>query len=248
MQNVTLDIKDEIAVLRFSNGVTNAISPALLADLETALGKVKSEAKGLVIASGDKFFSIGFDLPSLLQLERQGMTEFYRQFNDLVIDILTLPIPTASAVNGHAAGGGCIFAMASDYRFMAGGRKMIGLNEVSIGLPTPYLTALMLWQLLGDRDARDIAYGGALNPVDYACEVGLVDEVVPAEELEQKAIDKVAGLAKLPGSGFAEVKRQRFEQICQRYAANREEQDEIFIDIFYQPEVHSSLQEAAKKF
>ena len=232
MQNVALNIKDGIANLRLTNGVTNAISPALVADFATAVEKVKAEADGLVITGGEKFFSIGFDLPSLLQLDRQGMTDFYRNFNNLIVDIFTLPMPIASAVGGHAIGGGNIFALAGDYRFMAEGRNLIGLNEVNIGLPVPYLTELMLRQLVGDRVARDIVYGGDLNSPEHACQIGLVDEVVTAEELEQKAVEKVTALARKPRSGFALIKEMRVEQIRQLYAENGLEKDEFFINNF----------------
>jgi enoyl-CoA hydratase/carnithine racemase len=248
MQNVVLDIKDGIANLRLVNGATNAISPALVADVATAVEKVKAEADGLVITGGEKFFSIGFDLPSLLQLNRQGMTDFYRNFNNLILDIFTLPMPTACAVGGHAIGGGNIFALAGDYRFMAEGRKLIGLNEINIGLPIPYLTQLMLWQVVGDRAARDIVYGGDLNSAEHASQIGLVDAVLSAEELEQKAIEKVSTLAQKPGSGFARIKDARVEQVRQWYAEKGPEQDEIFINIFFQPEIQALLKEAAENF
>jgi len=248
MKNVKLNIEGGIATLRFANGATNALSPALFADFATALEKVKAEADGLVIAGGEKFFSIGFDLPSLLQLDRQGMTDYYRNFNNLILDILTLPMPTACAVGGHAIGGGSIFALAGDYRFMAEGRKLIGLNEVNIGLPIPYLTDLMLRQLLGDRAARDVAYGGDLNSPEHSCQIGLVDEVLTAEGLEQKAVETVTALAQKPRSGFAVIKEMRVEQIRQLYAENGLEQDERFISIFYKPEVQALLKDAAEKF
>jgi enoyl-CoA hydratase/carnithine racemase len=248
MQNVVLGIKGGIANLRLANGVTNAISPALVAEAAAAVEKVKAEADGLVITGGEKFFTIGWELPSLLQLDRQGMTDFYRNFNNLILDIFTLPMPTVCAVGGHAAGGGNIFALAGDYRFMAEGRKLIGLNEINIGLPIPYLTQLMLWQVVGDRIARDIAYGGDLNSAEHACQIGLVDEVFSAEELEQKAIEKVTTLAQKPGSGFAQMKDVRVEQVRQQYAEKGPEQDEIFINIFFQPEVQALLKMAAEKF
>lgn len=248
MQNVALDIKDGIANLRLANGATNAISPALVADVASAVEKVKAEADGLVITGTEKFFSIGFDLPGLLQLDRQGMTDFFRNFNNVILDIFTLPMPTACAVAGHAIGGGSIFALAGDYRFMAEGRKLIGLNEVNIGLPVPYLSELILLEVVGYRIARDIVCGGDLNSPEHACQIGLVDEVVTAEELEQKAVEAVTALARKPRSGFAVMKETRVEQIRQRYAEKGAEKDEVFINTFFQPEIQEMLKEAAEKF
>ena len=248
MQNVKLDIENGIATLRLDNGVTNAINPALVADVATAVEKIKAEADGLVIVGGEKFFSIGFDLPGLLQLDRQGMTAFFTDFNNVILDIFTLPMPTACAVSGHAIGGGNIFALAGDYRFMAEGRKLIGLNEANIGLPVPYLSDLILRQVVGDRVARDMTYGGDLISPEQAGQSGLVDEVLSAEELEKKAVEKVTILAQKPRSGFAEIKENRVEQIRQRYAEKGPEKDEIFINVFFQPEIQELLKEAAEKF
>jgi enoyl-CoA hydratase/carnithine racemase len=248
MKNVALEINDGIAIIRFDNGVTNAISPALLADVELALAEVKAEARGLVIAGGSKFFSIGFDLPSLLPLDREGMMEFYAGFNRLTLDVYTLPMPTVCAIGGHATAGGNIFAMACDYRFMAEGRKLIGVNEVNLGIPVTYLSDLILRQLVGDRGATEMVYSGDMLSSERACQIGLVDEVLTAEELEPKALEKVSTLAQKPSFGFSQLKDNRVEQVCSWYEKNGHVKDEIFVDGWFRPEAQELLKEAAKKF
>jgi enoyl-CoA hydratase/carnithine racemase len=91
MSKVNLEAHDAVAVLRLKNGVTNAISPELVDDLLATMKQMKIEFNGMVLAGGDKFFCIGFDLPKLLQLDRPEMTEFYVRFNQAVLDLYTLP-------------------------------------------------------------------------------------------------------------------------------------------------------------
>ena len=248
MQNVVLDIEDGIATLRLDNGVTNAISMALLEDVSTALNKVRTEARGLVLAGGSKFFSIGFDVPSLLPLDYEGMMEFYNAFNRVTMDIYTLPIPTVCAVGGHATGGGCILTLACDYRFMADGRKVIGLNEINLGAPDTYLSDLILRQIVGDRAATEMVYNGDLLTPEQASQIRLVDAVMSAEELETKALEKVSTLAQKSSFGFAQLKDNRVEQVCSRYAKNGPVKDELFVDGWCRPETQELLKKAAEKF
>lgn len=248
MQNVVLDIEDGIATLRLDNGVTNAISMALLEDVSTALNKVRTEARGLVLAGGSKFFSIGFDVPSLLPLDYEGMMEFYNAFNRVTMDIYTLPIPTVCAVGGHATGGGCILTLACDYRFMADGRKVIGLNEINLGAPDTYLSDLILRQIVGDRAATEMVYNGDLLTPEQASQIRLVDAVMSAEELETKALEKVSTLAQKSSFGFAQLKDNRVEQVRSQYEKNGPEKDKIFVDCWCRPETQELLKEAAKKF
>ena len=69
MSKVNLEAHDAIAVLRLNNGVANAISPELVDDLSETIKQIKNGFKGMVLAGGDKFFCIGLDLPTLLQLD-----------------------------------------------------------------------------------------------------------------------------------------------------------------------------------
>ncbi|MFH2057592.1 MAG: enoyl-CoA hydratase-related protein [Pseudomonadota bacterium] len=72
------------------------------------------------------------------------MVDFFQRFNQLTLDLYTLPLPTACAISGHAIGGRNILALTGDYRFMAEGKKRIGLNEIQLGVPVPYLADLIL--------------------------------------------------------------------------------------------------------
>lgn len=248
MSKVTLEAHDAVAILRLNNGITNAISPELMDDLASALHQAKEEFKGLVLAGGNKFFSIGFDLPFLLQLDRPAMTDFYFKFNRTTLDFYTVPLPTACAIAGHAIAGGTILALAADFRFASSERKLMGLNEVKIGVPVPYLADLMLRQIVGDRVATELNYRGEFLEAEQAQKIGLLDVVFTPEELNQEAIEKVAELAALPPFGFTLIKANRVEEIQSKFKEKGSAKMNIFLDCWFNPAVQELLKEAAKKF
>ena len=151
----------QVAVLTLKNGVTNALSPELVGECLTALYQIKKEAAGLVLCGGTKFLSIGLDLPSLLPLNRSRMSGFWMNFNQLVFDLYTLPFATVCALEGHAVAGGNILALTCDLRLaVQDDGKKIGLNEIKLGVPVPYLADMMLRQIVGDRAASKMILGG----------------------------------------------------------------------------------------
>jgi enoyl-CoA hydratase/carnithine racemase len=248
MSKVNLEAHDAIAVLRLNNGVTNAISPELVDDLSETIKQIKNEFKGMVLAGGDKFFCIGLDLPTLLQLDRPDMTEFYVRFTQAVLDLYTLPMPTACAIDGHTTAGGAIFSISLDFRFVSSGRRFIGFNEVKIGLPIPYLVDLMLRQIVGDRSATELMFSGEFVEPEEAFRIGLVDEVVAPEDLEEKAVAKISEMAALPACGLTIIKNNRIEAVTARYQDKRGADPDWFLDCWFNPAVQELLSEAAKKF
>ena len=248
MSKVNLEAHGAVAVLRLNNGVTNAISPELVDDLAEKAKQIKSEFKGMVLAGGDKFFCIGFDLPMLLQLDRPEMTEFYIKFNQTVLDLYTLPMPTACAIAGHATAGGAIIALSSDFRFVSSGRRLIGFNEVKIGLPIPCLTDLMLRQNVGDRCATELMFRGEFVEPEEAHRIGLVDDVFTPQDLEEKAVGKIAELAALPPYGIKVIKDNRVEAVRSKYEEMRSADTDWFLNCWSNPAVQELLKEAAKKF
>jgi enoyl-CoA hydratase/carnithine racemase len=163
MENVLIKEHGEIALVRLHNGVTNALNLKLVSEMAQALKFVKDRFKGMVLAGGEKFFSMGFDIPSLLKAGQEEMTRFYLDINQVWLDLYALPVPTVAAVRAHAIAGGTIFATMCDWRVAAGGRTLFGLNEVKLGVPVPYLSDLVLRQITGERAAEEIVFHGRVS-------------------------------------------------------------------------------------
>ncbi len=231
-----------------SNGATNALGPAMVEDLYRALTEAGKRFRGVVLAGGEKFFSIGLNLPELIELDAEAMTAFWTRFEDTVLALYTLPMPTAAAIAGHATAGGAILALACDFRYLAAGRKLIGLNEVKIGLAVPYLPDRILRQIVGDRTATQMMYHGRFLEPEEARAVGLVDGVVAGGEVEAQALAAVAELAALPPLGLGQVKHNRVCDVRDAFAARRQALMEEFLKCWFSPTAREALKEAAKKF
>lgn len=248
MTQVKIEGRERVAIVRLDNGVTNALSPDVVNDLSSVLTQVKNEFQGIILAGGATFFSIGFDLPRLLKLDRSEMSHFFSEFNQAAFNLFTVPLPTACSIAGHAIAGGTILALTCDYRFAASGKKLIGLNEVRLGVPAPYLADLMLRQIIGDRAATEMLYYGKFVSVSEAKKIGLVDQVVPREELEDHAVEKIAELAALPRAAFTMIKAHRVDAIRLTYKKYYSSKNERFLDCWFSKPTQALLAEAAQKF
>jgi enoyl-CoA hydratase/carnithine racemase len=248
MPKALIEEHENVAVLRLDDGVTNPIGPALVADLDTALTSVENAFRGMVLAGGKKFFSIGFNLPELIDFDREQMSAFFTSFNDLTLRLLTLPVPTACAIAGHAIAGGTILALTADFRIAASGKKLMGLNEIKLGVPVPYLADLLLRQLVPAAAANQILFSGEfLSSVD-ADKIGLVDETVPAEEVEDRAVKKIAALAALPSAALCAVKENRTAAAARRYKKRGREKNERFLDCWFSTAARPLLEKASETF
>jgi len=248
MEKVNIEEHGNVAILRLNNQVSNAISTTLVENLSAVINQIKGKYKGMILTGGSKFFSIGFNLPELLKLDRSKMAEFFYSFNKVVLDIFTLPVPTACAITGHAIAGGTILASSCDYRFLASGRKLMGLNEIKIGVPVPYLSDLILRQIAGDRAATEMIYLGEFIEPDMARSIGIADEVLSQDKVESRAIEKITKLAALPGQAFAAIKANRVEAIRMSYEENYKSKNETFLDCWFSQPVQELLSQAAEKF
>lgn len=248
MATVNLTIQGATAVLRLDNGTTNAISSALIDELTTALEWVRSEAGGLVLAGNSKFFSIGLDLPELIAFDRTEMHAVLDRFNQLTLDLYTLPLPTACAMAGHAVAGGCVLAMTCDFRFASAGRSLYGFNEATIGLPVPYLPDLILRQVVGDRAATELLYHGSFLQGERAAAIGMVDTVLPPAEVEERAIAGIDALTAQPRSAFTLIKENRTDAVRAAYELNRRAKLGRMLDCWFEGAVQTLLREAARKF
>jgi Delta3-Delta2-enoyl-CoA isomerase len=251
METITVEQHGATAVVKLSRGVTNAMNLQLIGELADCLQAVKRDpaVRGLVLCSASaKFFSIGLDIPALFDLTRQDFAAFCRAFGRVGLDLYTLPKPTVAALAGHATAGGCILALCCDYRFMAQGRALMGLNEIKLGVPVPYLADCILRQLVGVRNARDIMDTGKFYFPEQSLELGMVDKVLPSDQLLRQSIEKATTLGASPQEAFAMIKRNRIEMVEAAALAREEEQVRFFVECWYSDKTRERLKEAIKRF
>jgi enoyl-CoA hydratase/carnithine racemase len=251
MAMISLEHHDKVAVIKLDRDVTNALNLQLVSELAETLGRVKGDSGvgGLVLGSAnEKFLSIGFDIPQLFELAEEDFRFFYQAFNRLCLDLYTLPKPTVAAITGHAIAGGCILALCCDYRFIAQGRKLMGLNEVKLGVPVPYPADCALRYLVGVRHAREMVDTGEFYRPEALCHMGMVDQVLPLEQVLPASIEKARLLGALPQKAFGLIKRNRVEAVEAQVLAHLEEKEQLFVERWYSAEARGRLKGAMERF
>lgn len=248
---LSVDRQGSVAVIALRHGTTNALSMALVTELGAVLDllEVDSGVTGVVLTgSNEKFFSIGWDIPGLFGLPRHEFEHFFAAFERLCLRLYTLSRPTVAAVTGHAIAGGCILTLCCDYRFIAGGRKLMGVNEIRLGVPVPYLADCLLRDIVGGHTAREMMDEGGFYDPQQSLGMGLVDRILPVGEVVERAVEKAGAIGAWPRQAFALVKRNRVEEVEGRVLARQAEKRRQFMDCWFSEDARKRLQEAMAKF
>ena len=245
MSKIIIENQGNIAVLTLNNGSTNAISQELVDDISKALDEIRNHAQGMVLCGGNKFFSIGLDLSGLIGLNRSDMADFWHKTNQFLLDLYTFSLPTVCAICGHAVAGGNVLALSCDYRFATEDEKKIGLNEIKLGVPVPYLADMVLKQIVGEQRGIRMLYSGEFMLFSEAKQMGLIDERYPTDQVRQRAVEKAAQLSALGNQAFSAVKENHTEEIKQRYEKNQKAKNEAFLDCWFSEPIQRILKEAS---
>jgi 3,2-trans-enoyl-CoA isomerase len=195
--------------VRLNRPPANALSPELISALKNAVEAAPQESvRGVVLSGSPSFFSGGLDVPLLLTLDRATMNRIWHDFYGLLRALACSPVPIAAALTGHAPAGGTVLALFCDYRVAAEGEWKIGLNEVQVGLPLPPVIYSALQRLVGARQAARLAVGGLLVSPAEALSLGLVDEVVPPEQVIERAVKWCQEWLALPSVAMTRTRRE----------------------------------------
>jgi len=208
MGTVQIEIKDGVGTMRLAGPRGNAMSVDLVSDLSSALRTVGGDpsVKAILLASGHpKLFCPGLDVVSLSEIDRTEMGAFLLTFSTVLTDIFALKKPVVAAVNGAAVAGGCLLALTADWRVVKRGAPM-GLNEVKIGVPLPWSTAMLLKTAVPAFAQTAVALLGRNFEGDAALAAGLANEVVDAEAFEATLTERLAEFADKDAYAFGVTK------------------------------------------
>src|SRR6516162_5287234 len=167
----------------------NAVTPQMIAELQTALDEIERKRIRVVIMTGaGTAFCAGMDLDMLQTIARQSPQENQddsRRIAKLFRRIWSFPRPIIAAVNGHALAGGCGIATLCDFT-LAVSEAQFGYTEVRIGF-LPAIVSVFLTRQIGDKRARDLLLTGRLIEAAEARELGMINEIVPHDQLMRRA-------------------------------------------------------------
>ncbi|WP_280407578.1 enoyl-CoA hydratase-related protein [Nocardia brasiliensis] len=190
----SLSYHDKIAVLDLGDN-ENRFSPAFLDEVNAHLdAALDADAQGLVTTAGGKFYSNGLDLDWLGANSDRG-DWYVAQVQALFTRVLTLPVPTAAALPGHAFGAGAMLAIAHDYRAMRADRGYFCFPEADIRIPfTPGMAALIQAKLTPKAAIASMTTGRRFGGTD-----ALAYDIVDATAAEGAVTDAALAMLALLG-------------------------------------------------
>src|SRR5712671_8022169 len=185
-----LDISGNLATITLNRPEKrNAISTQMMAELQTALDEIeRSHARVGILTGAGKAFCAGMDLDMLACIAKQSPAENQedsRRIAKLFRRIWSFPRPLIGAVNGAAFAGGCGLATLCDFTLAVPDAKF-GYTEVKIGF-LPAIVSVFLTRQIGEKRCRDLLLTGRILEPAEAKEIGLINEIVPAEKLMERA-------------------------------------------------------------
>ena len=192
----------------------NALNDALIGDLKAALREVDADEslRAVVIRGAGKDFCSGADLSALQRIATASYGENIedaRSLAELFALIRSVRVPVIAAVHGRALAGGCGLALGCDL-VVAGESARFGFPEVKIGF-VPAMVAAILRRNLGEKKSFELLTQDFEFTAAEALQLGLINRVVPDDELTSAVMDFADVYTKVSGSAVAMTKRLLYD-------------------------------------
>jgi enoyl-CoA hydratase len=186
----------------------NSLNTEVLSELFDTLQALEqnSEVKVVVLTgAGEKAFVAGADIAEMAGMSPSAACEFARKGQQVILYVEQMKKPVIAAVNGFALGGGLELAMACDFIY-ASDRAKLGLPEVTLGIMPGFGGTQNLARAIGPKRASELVFTGKIVAAQKLMEWGLINEVVPADELLTRVNEVALLIANIGLLGVAAAK------------------------------------------
>ncbi len=229
---VTVDLRsDGVAVLRLGRPPLNPLSKAMLGELAVAARRIGADdaARAVVVCGSAKALAAGADIDEFADpAAARSVTTAFRAALDALAG---LQCPVIAAISGYALGGGLELALACDLR-VASESARLGQPEILLGIIPGGGATQRLARLVGSARAKDLIWSGRQVRAEEALAIGLVDRVVPADEVEASALEWAAALAAGPAVAIRLAKQAVDRGLDGPLAAGLDLESDLFVDVF----------------
>ena len=207
---VRFEKQESIGQIVLDRPPANSYDKAFMDELDAAIEEARRDdaVKAILLRSAnEKFFSAGADVSVFAKSGFDEQNAFVTRANEAMNKFESTPKVVVAAINGHCLGGGLEMALCCDFRVAAEGSYRIGLPEVTLGLLPGTGGTQRLPRLIGRQKALDLMLRGTTLAPQDALAAGIVDEVVPAAELLEKALARVRAYAAGPTFAIGRIKQ-----------------------------------------
>jgi enoyl-CoA hydratase/carnithine racemase len=205
---VSLEVDAGVGVVRLDRPPMNAISRQVQEELIAVADEAarRADVRSVVVHGGPKVLAAGADVKEMAGMSHADVAAVARRLSAGFGAMATIPKPTVAAVTGYALGGGLELALGCDRR-IAGDNAKLGQPEILLGIVPGGGGTQRLARLVGPSRAKDLIFTGRMVGADEALAIGLVDEVVPADEVLARALEYARQFARGPALAYAAAKR-----------------------------------------
>ncbi|KAM8951868.1 enoyl-CoA delta isomerase 1, mitochondrial isoform 2-T2 [Lycaon pictus] len=256
-----------VAVMKLRKPPVNSLSLELLTELVISLEKLENDKsfQGVIITSDSPgIFSAGLDLMEMCGRDPAHYAEYWKAVQELWLRLylshlvlicavnVSVPSPILSrpadspgpapGAQGVSPAGGCLLALGCDYRILADNPKYtIGLNETQLGIVAPFWFADTLVNTIGHRAAERALQLGLLFPPAEALRVGIVDQVVPEDQVQSTARSVMAQWLAVPGHARQLTKNLMRKATADRLLKQRDADIQNFVSFISRDSIQKSL-------
>jgi enoyl-CoA hydratase/carnithine racemase len=186
---VRLEVADGVGTIRLDRPKMNALDAQMQEEIRAAAGEAteRDDVKAVVLYGGEKVFAAGADVKEMAAMSYTDMIKRSSGLTSAFTSVARIPKPVVAAVTGYALGGGCELALCADFR-VAADNATLGQPEILLGIIPGAGGTQRLSRLVGPSKAKDIIFTGRFVKAEEALQIGLVDKVVPADQVYDEAV------------------------------------------------------------
>jgi enoyl-CoA hydratase/carnithine racemase len=192
-EHVRLDVEDGIGTIRLDRPPMNALDVAVQEGLRAAAHSAaeRADVSAVVLYGGEKVFAAGADVKEMATMSYVDMVARSGALQSAFTAVARIPKPVVAAVTGYALGGGCELALCADFR-VCGDNAKLGQPEILLGVIPGAGGTQRLPRLIGPARAKELIFTGRFVGAEEALRIGLVDQVVPADDVYATAREMAA--------------------------------------------------------
>jgi len=196
---IRLEIDQAVAVIRLDRPPMNALNAQVQDEIAAAAAQITADPdiRAAIIYGGEKVFAAGADIKEMAEASYAVMAADTRRLQDAFTAVAKIPKPVVAAITGYALGGGLELALCADFR-VAGESARVGQPEILLGVIPGGGGTQRLPRLIGSSRAKELIMTGRQVPATEALSIGLVNRVVPADDVLEAALEWAAELARGP--------------------------------------------------
>ncbi|MFX0594487.1 enoyl-CoA hydratase-related protein [Melissospora conviva] len=216
----TLERQDDVFILDIGDG-ENRFHPDWVAAVHQALDQVEQAdgPRALVTAATGKFFSNGLDLDWLMA-NADRTKEYVGSVQSIFARVLTLPVTTVAALQGHTFAAGAMLSLAHDFRVMRADRGFWCLPEVDIQIPFTIGMSALIQARLAPQSAHEAMTTGRRYGGQEALAAGIVEHAVDEQSVRRTAVEIAQAHATKAGPTLATIKTRMYAPVLEALARN----------------------------